>query len=146
MSPLVDLETSASSYYSSYLATIQSLQERRDKTNNLYLIMSSALFVAVGFILQNHLFPEKKMLAPTLVAATGVVLSIVWVTHLLAYRAILRAKFLVIDELEKSQLVPLHELEYNAYSTKVPSITTVEIGIALLTGCAHLAAALALNL
>lgn len=85
--------------YKLYVEMSNDLSKRRHQTNQFYISLSSALIaifslVTAKFGLMNHNF---LLIFPIL----GIILCVVWFTHLQAYKKLNSAKFKVINKIEE---------------------------------------------
>lgn len=101
--------------YKSYVEDVGNIGVRHENTRRFYLAVVSALFVFLSMAGDNGPFLLVHGKVLTLVAVVGIVLCVVWVIHMQAFRAIYAAKFSVLKKIEtKPGFYPIFDEEYIA--------------------------------
>lgn len=96
--PAAGGDETALKLYEMYVGTAEAVSERRGKTNSFFLAVNSTLITVNSVVLAT----VEQAFAALFIAAAGIVLCIAWTRLLRSYRALNRAKFSVIQSLEKS--------------------------------------------
>ena len=73
--------------------------EWRQKMNEFYLTLNSALVTVSAYLFSNY-----SVLAILIVAAFGILLSMIWRSNIFDLRKLNTAKFMVINEIEEKEL------------------------------------------
>lgn len=126
--------------YQMYVTQLDTLSTMREKTNEFFLTLQTALLGAVGFLLTNT--PSAyHVLFLLLAAAVGMIESYFWHSILSSYRTLKDAKFKVLHEWEQDLPVPLflHEMQViRAQPGKYVPLTKKEFRIPLFFGILYL--------
>lgn len=75
------------------------VSSRRGTANTMYISLQTAVLAVLGFLTAGGRDPDRWVLAA--LAGAGAVLALVWWLQLRSYRDLNRAKFAVIEEIEK---------------------------------------------
>jgi hypothetical protein len=103
--------------YKLYLATAEAISERRAKMNSWMMSINSGL-VGIYAAIQKLGVPPAASRGPVWVWAlglTGIIVCVAWLSLIGSYRALNKAKFEVIQELEKSMAIRPFTLEREKY-------------------------------
>jgi hypothetical protein len=96
--------------YRIYLHVFNSTNERRQKSNEFFLGINTAIMAILGYIETKG--TEHTPLVFTLVPLIGVIICYVWYQTIHSYKQLNRAKFKVIHTLERKLPAKLFETEW----------------------------------
>jgi hypothetical protein len=86
---------------------------RHENSRRFYLSVVSALFVFLSMAGDKGPFQLVQGRVLNLVAAVGILLSLVWILHMQSFAALYDAKFAVLKEIEtKPGFYPIFDQEY----------------------------------
>lgn len=125
--------------YRDYVASADSISQRRTTANSFFLGINTAFFGATGyFTVSDNDFIWVQ-------AAVGVLFCLVWWKMIQSYRTLNSAKFNVIQQMERN--LPLatftaEELAYKTGGTVHRALSTVESYVPALFGVLHLVVAI----
>jgi hypothetical protein len=117
-----------------YLATAEKVSDRRAAANAWMLSVNSAIVALYGYLAADKLsvpVPQKTVWLWAIPAA-GAIVSVAWTVLLTSYRQLNRAKFAVLEEIEKDLPVQPFACERALYSReRRRSLSTIETAIPL---------------
>lgn len=127
-----------STIYSEYIGSIKSLVERRDRQSYFYFLANAAYFVAMSFVLSEISSNEGAALwlrqieqvIFLAICGIGILSSLLWMHQVHVFHNVLSAKFEVLCDIERKHMIPVHDLEYRAYSHKAHRLAGVLYSIA----------------
>jgi hypothetical protein len=100
--------------YKSYLQDVGNIGVRHENSRSFYLSIVSALFVFLSMAGKDGLLKVVEGPVRLLVGVVGIVLCLVWFTHMQSFRAIYLAKFNVLREMEaKGNLFLIFDEEWD---------------------------------
>jgi hypothetical protein len=117
-----------------YLATAEKVSDRRAAANAWMLSVNSAIVALYGYLAADKLAVPvaQKSVWLWAIPAAGAIVSIAWTVLLTSYRQLNRAKFGVLQELEKDLPVQPFTREHLLYSReRRQSLSTIETAIPL---------------
>lgn len=128
--------------YVAYLRFAEAVADRRQRANSFGFAVNSGLAGATAYL--EHL---GALLTP-LLALAGIILTLAWYRQLGAYRLVSRAKFEVIEALERELPVQPYTLEWRrmgagADPTRYQSLSRLESVVPLVFCGLHLVALVA---
>ena len=103
--------------YELYLATAEKVSDRRAQANAWMLSVNSAIVALYGYLAADKLSVSvgQKQIWLWAIPAAGAIVSIAWAFLLTSYRQLNRAKFEVLQEMEKELTFPVFAREREAY-------------------------------
>ena len=99
--------------YKLYLATAESVSDRRASANAWMLSINSAIVALYGYLAAAEGIAQVFWLLA--IPAVGILVSATWASLLSAYATLNAAKFKVLQELERELAVPLFKREQEIY-------------------------------
>jgi hypothetical protein len=117
-----------------YLATAEKVSDRRAAANAWMLSVNSAIVALYGYLAADKLAvpAAQKSVWLWAIPAAGAIVSAAWTVLLASYRQLNRAKFLVLQELEKDLPAQPFARERVLYSReRRKSLSTIETAIPL---------------
>jgi hypothetical protein len=115
-----------------YLATAEKVSDRRAAANAWMLSVNSAIVALYGYLAADKLsvpVPQKGVWLWAIPAA-GAIVSVAWAVLLTSYRQLNRAKFGVLEEMEKDLHAQPFAREHELYGRR-RSLSTIETAIPL---------------
>lgn len=97
--------------YRIYLHVFNAIGDRRQKSNEFFLGLNTAIIGILGYI-ETKSIPLGESLIFLLVPFVGIAICICWYQFIESYRQLNRAKFKVIHRLEKKLPIALFESEW----------------------------------
>ncbi len=140
--------------YELYLGTAEKVSDRRAQANGWMLSVNSAIVALYGYLQADKLAVTvgQKSIWLWAIPAAGVIVCAAWAVLLTSYRKLNRAKFTVLQELEKDLAVQPFAREHMHYKreqrrslsfieTAIPAcfalLYAVMLGAALAIGSTH---------
>jgi len=92
--------------YKIYVEMADRISARRSNTNNFYITLLTALLLLLSTISEKNMFSDFQMPIVLMVSFLGIALCYIWHNNIQSYRQLNRAKFKIIQEMEKK--LPFH--------------------------------------
>lgn len=99
--------------YKIYINSAEKISDRRQKTNEFFLTLNSALVALLGFIVTKTSGNEFDLLL-ILSSLAGVTMCYLWYRMILSYKGLNSGKFKVIHAIEKRLPLALYDTEWEA--------------------------------
>ena len=104
----------------------------RQGANNFFLAVNAALLTIAAYLY------SLSPLTGIVIGAMGVAIAVLWHSTIVYFKALNKAKFSVIEEMEKHLPIPMFQLEYSHFKKENTKIATqIERGIPYLFGVAY---------
>lgn len=97
--------------YKLYVASVETISERRQKANEFFLGLNSALIAALGFT-STRLSPGDLTSILLLASVAGITMCYLWYRMLRSYRGLNTGKFRLIHDIEKALPLALYDSEW----------------------------------
>jgi len=105
----------------------------RQGANNFFLAVNAALLTIAAYLY------SLSPLTGVVIGAMGIAIAALWHSTITYFRALNKAKFAVIDEMEKQLPVPMFRLEYLHFKKENTKIATqIECGVPWLFSIAYI--------
>jgi hypothetical protein len=127
-----DLELSFE-LYQIMVKSSEDLVARRQGVNSFFVTINGALLTAIGLIVGSQVNDLFRALGISVLAATGVILSLAWISRIKSFGQLNTGKFAVISRLELLFPVAIYDAEWVALGSgkdpkKYRTFTSREIG------------------
>lgn len=100
--------------YKSYIQDLGNIGTRHENTRRFYVSVMSALFVFLSLAGKEGVIHAIQGTVLLVVGIAGILLCLVWIFHMQAFRALYEAKFAILKKMEEQQgLFHAYEEEYN---------------------------------
>ena len=104
----------------------------RQGANNFFLAVNAALLTIAAYLY------SLSLLTGIIIGLMGVAIAVLWHSTIVYFKALNKAKFSVIEEMEKQLPIPMFQLEYSYFKKENTKIATqIECGIPYLFGFAY---------
>ncbi len=87
--------------YKLHVQMADNVSSRRGKTNQFYLTLLSAIFIAISFIFEKQQAISSWNVLVIAACILGIVISIVWWLNIVSYKKLNSVKFQILCDLEK---------------------------------------------
>jgi hypothetical protein len=105
----------------------------RQGANNFFLAVNAALLTIAAYLY------SLSPLTGIVIGGMGIAIAVLWHSTITYFKALNKAKFSVIEEMEKQLPIPMFKLEYSHFKKENTKIATqIECGIPWLFGIAYL--------
>lgn len=105
----------------------------RQGANNFFLAVNAALLTIAAYLY------TLSPLTGIIIGLMGVAIAVMWHSTIVYFKALNKAKFSVIDEMEKQLPIPMFRLEHSHFKKENTKIATqIECGIPWLFGIAYI--------
>lgn len=97
--------------YKIYIASTEKISDRRQKANEFFLALNSALVTLLGFILSKN---DKSILTTTICLGSlaGIIMCYLWYRIIRSYKGLNDAKFKVLHAIEGRLPLALYDTEW----------------------------------
>ena len=114
---MAEAEDARLALYGLYLATAEKVSDRRAQANAWMLSVNSAVVALYGYLAADKLSVSvgQKQIWLWATPAAGAIVSVAWAALLTSYRQLNRAKFEVLQEMERELPFPVFMREREAY-------------------------------
>ncbi|OPY37887.1 MAG: hypothetical protein A4E35_00942 [Methanoregula sp. PtaU1.Bin051] len=104
----------------------------RQGANNFFLAVNAALLTIATYLY------SLSPLTGIVIGVIGIAIAVLWHSTIIYFKALNKAKFNVIEEMEKQLPIPMFHLEYSHFKKENTKIATeIECGIPWLFGIAY---------
>jgi hypothetical protein len=104
----------------------------RQGANNFFLAVNAALLTIAAYLY------SLSPITGIVIGAMGICIAVLWHSTIVYFKALNKAKFSVIEEMEKQLPIPMFQLEYLHFKKENTNIAThIECGIPWLFGLAY---------
>ncbi len=97
--------------YKIYINAAESISDRRQKSNEFFLALNTALVTLLGFILSKQSENDASFLI-TLASVAGAVVCYLWYRIIFSYKGLNSGKFKVIHAIERRLPLALYDTEW----------------------------------
>ncbi len=99
--------------YKAYINSAEKISDRRQKSNEFFLTLNSALVALLGFITIKTNGGEINYL-PFLFSVSGIIICYLWYRMVYSYKCLNSGKFKVIHAIERRLPLALYDTEWEA--------------------------------
>lgn len=121
--------------YKLVVGIADNLTERRSRLNQFYITLLSSIFAVILLVLKGEIDGSVARFSLLTVSLIGMVISYVWRENVKSYKALSKAKFDLINDMEKELPYPYFTKEWSELKkAKYPGLTKWELRLPGLIG------------
>lgn len=99
--------------YKIYVSSVEKISDRRQKSNEFFLTLNSALLTLLGFMATKDIGKDARMIL-YLAAIGGITMCYLWYRIIRSYKGLNTGKFVVIHAIEARLPLALYDTEWEA--------------------------------